>query len=329
MANKRIEYIDIYRAIGILCMVAGHVNFGPIFGIFIHAFHMPMFYIASGYFFRSNIKFKDYIKKKVKTLIVPYIIFGFVFYVIQLLMNSNGWYLTELKNLLFYPNEGVAIAGALWFLISLFIVDIFMYFIEKIKNKYIKLGMVIILSLIGNLSNIIIPFKLPFAISSAFVGVGLFYIGNLTQKYKDNKIVNKCMNLNYFELLVVIIFELVLIFINGEVNMRTGIYSIIPLFWINAVISSAVIINISKIILKLKKIRKILINIGRDSIAYVCMNQFVILIIVKITNLFNLINIEIIEKLVDKLLILIFTISTIYIVNWLINKTKFKFILGK
>ena len=42
--TDRIEYIDIFRSLGIIAMVMGHVGYGDIFDFFIHAFHMPMFF---------------------------------------------------------------------------------------------------------------------------------------------------------------------------------------------------------------------------------------------------------------------------------------------
>ena len=52
--KKRVEFIDIFRAWGILLMVMGHIGFGSCFDHYIHAFHMPMFYFVSGYFFQDK-----------------------------------------------------------------------------------------------------------------------------------------------------------------------------------------------------------------------------------------------------------------------------------
>ena len=52
--NLRIEYIDLFRGIGILLMIMGHIEFAPRFDHFIHAFHMPMFFFVSGYFFNGK-----------------------------------------------------------------------------------------------------------------------------------------------------------------------------------------------------------------------------------------------------------------------------------
>lgn len=52
--NGRIDSIDIFRGIGIIIMVMGHIGFGSIFDHLIHAFHMPMFYFISGMFFKAE-----------------------------------------------------------------------------------------------------------------------------------------------------------------------------------------------------------------------------------------------------------------------------------
>lgn len=41
-------------------MVMGHVGFGNKFDLWIHAFHMPMWFIISGYFFNINKVFKEH-----------------------------------------------------------------------------------------------------------------------------------------------------------------------------------------------------------------------------------------------------------------------------
>ena len=52
--KSRMDYIDIYRAFGIILMVMGHIGFGGKFDKFIHAFHMPMFFFISGFFYKEK-----------------------------------------------------------------------------------------------------------------------------------------------------------------------------------------------------------------------------------------------------------------------------------
>ncbi len=48
--KSRLKYVDFFRGIGIIMMVMAHVGFGG-YDHFVHAFHMPMFFFVSGYFF--------------------------------------------------------------------------------------------------------------------------------------------------------------------------------------------------------------------------------------------------------------------------------------
>ena len=52
--KSRVEYIDLFRAIGIILMIMGHIKFGSHFDKWIHAFHMPMFFFISGWFYRRK-----------------------------------------------------------------------------------------------------------------------------------------------------------------------------------------------------------------------------------------------------------------------------------
>ena len=65
MNQSRITFIDVFRGLGILLMVMGHIGFGGIFDKFIHAFHMPMFFFVSGYFYHRKVtSLYDYCKKR-------------------------------------------------------------------------------------------------------------------------------------------------------------------------------------------------------------------------------------------------------------------------
>lgn len=51
----------------------GALLFTPEFCFWFYAFHMPLFFILSGYTFSGKGKFADYLKKKIRTLLVPYV----------------------------------------------------------------------------------------------------------------------------------------------------------------------------------------------------------------------------------------------------------------
>lgn len=80
--KERIEYIDFFRGVGITLMVMGHMAFGGLQGFgdlvekYIHSFHMPMFFIISGYFYQKKANWISFVKGKMRTIMLPYIAFG-------------------------------------------------------------------------------------------------------------------------------------------------------------------------------------------------------------------------------------------------------------
>ena len=83
MENKstRLEYIDIAKGIGLILVVFGHLfSYNGELSIIIFSFHMPLFFFISGYCFcpHKYNDFESFLVKKVKHLVIPYLIFSIV-----------------------------------------------------------------------------------------------------------------------------------------------------------------------------------------------------------------------------------------------------------
>ena len=82
--KKREEFIDIAKGIAILCVIIGHTwkNAYPAdkrLMVFIYSFHMPLFFILSGWCLKStDVKISSVIVKKIKQLVVPYVVINFI-----------------------------------------------------------------------------------------------------------------------------------------------------------------------------------------------------------------------------------------------------------
>ena len=317
--SKRINYFDVFRGLGIICMVMGHIGFGGVFDHLIHAFHMPMFFFVSGFFYKDNDSIGKRIQKKAKALLIPYLFFGIAHYVVYLLMQivtNSDLKIEPLLRLFTINTDGLAIAGALWFLTALFITDIFYSILDRHRAKWI----IIPLILIGSFTDQYLPYPLPWALSAAFVGLGLYYLGEYV---KNNELkFRHLLNMNWAMIIVVGLVTAVLVFLNGYINMREGKYAIIPLFWINALLSIFVGISISKKVCKLENVEWIK-SIGKNSIVYVCLNQITILFLTKLISLINL------PMVISKIVILAISMIILQLCCILFTKTKLKCFIGK
>ena len=67
----RIETIDIAKGLGILFVVWSHAK-GP-FTPYMYQFHMPLFFLISGFLFNSRNTPAQFLGKKVRSLYIPFV----------------------------------------------------------------------------------------------------------------------------------------------------------------------------------------------------------------------------------------------------------------
>lgn len=122
--NKRLKEIDIAKGIGIILTIIGHRTSGNIQS-FIYTFHMPLFFILSGFFLDS--------KKDNNKLLSSYIMYSFIFLFLRV-------FFFEIDESLIYIILGKCIQTisffgihVLWFLSSLWLSKIIL---QKLLSKY-------------------------------------------------------------------------------------------------------------------------------------------------------------------------------------------------
>ena len=328
---SRIGYIDVLRATGILAMILGHIGLGYTFNKWIHIFHMPMFFVIAGYFYKEQ-PFGIMIKKRIRTLIVPYLFFG-VFHCLIFFIRNHQFY-SHAFYLLFWENTaeaGVPIAGALWFLTAMFVTEIIFWCLLRLKKfrlLFIMLNFVV--SVVGMLCATFLPFRLPWAIDVGLVGVGFYMIGRLLKMNGTNVLMTKFS----ISLAGMIIFSIVGM-LCPYVNLRTGRYGIWPLFWINAVGMTISLWNISRYILEWAEKRETLEKtiawvkgVGRDSVVYLCLNQISILMARDLVNL-TIPNGGVVIVVAKKLIVFFITLTELLLFQQIIMRTKLKRVIGR
>ena len=69
----RISYIDVAKGISMICIILGHLNCHAINRV-VFPFHVPVFFLITGYFTDRESGLRDFVKKKARTLLVPYFV---------------------------------------------------------------------------------------------------------------------------------------------------------------------------------------------------------------------------------------------------------------
>ena len=75
-SGLRLKYIDIVKGVAILLMVYGHwdTTYSSVDIRLIFSFHMPLFFIISGYFLKAETPCGLFLRKRAKQLLSPYYI---------------------------------------------------------------------------------------------------------------------------------------------------------------------------------------------------------------------------------------------------------------
>lgn len=273
--KKYYKDMDIARGIGIFLVVLGHsfpdnkFNNNPFYTYiykFIYSFHMPLFFIVSGFFAYKiyNIlnlsQYSKYIYGKFKRLMIPYFAISLIAIPIKLYMNRYAARPIELNNLivdvLLYPagNGTASHPGTpiqyFWFIYTLF----FIFAVIPLLNK-IPLKLVLIITAVLN----VMPLKqMPLFYAwgiihySFYIYLGIYF----------NRIYEEYEKFKYKKFIVVISF-IVLVLINLK-SVSPQFYNAYSL--ITALTGSILFINISYLIAnnKLGEIFKYIGNYNYD-----------------------------------------------------------------
>lgn len=339
--EKRLEWVDLARGIGIILMVMGHVGFGKCFDYVIHAFHMPLFFLISGYFFKPV---KDgeliyRIRKRARSLLVPYVSFAAGYYFLWIIIgggiNNSKEMLARLCHIVLFNTDCIPISNAIWFLTSSFFVECVAIILFKyIKNDIVVFIAAILISAFGvNFRKIFkgemtvitstLPIRLPWGIDISFAAIGFFVVGYCLRKYRWLDKFRKCNVI----VPTVVFFVLCVLSVNTPyVNMRSAEYGNFFLFYSVAIILSVCLLLISdKLYACLGKTLVIqeICHIGKDSIVYLCCNQGCIFFLGYVTY-------KIIEnEMLASWLLFIGVMVELLFLNCLFQRTVLRVFIGK
>ena len=183
--------IDIMKGFGISLVVLGHVWHSPIFlQKVIYAFHMPLFFIISGYLFNEvkcrRMPAKDFISGRVRRLYIPAVVIGFTCAIPSLLFNQ-----TDSMSEFSERSLGVILGTPtiefnfnctpIWFLSCLLCVEVIYFALCKSNFRYRSCAVLLLFSL-GIIISREYSFFFPLNAQVALCSLIFFYFGVLLRK---------------------------------------------------------------------------------------------------------------------------------------------------
>ena len=191
--SDRLRYLDIARGISILAIIAGHFGL-PVIVRVVYTFHIPVFYLITGYFMKKE-PVLLFLRKKVKTLLTPYLITCTAVVILQGIAASfrgrsaAGTLWIWIKAGLYgagssyHLPEAFTPIGAVWFLWATFWGSLLMQFVLR-RNQVMQAVWVAALFAFGCLTAHRLVW-LPFDIQPGCCAVLYMYAGYAGGKKED------------------------------------------------------------------------------------------------------------------------------------------------
>lgn len=184
---SRDKSIDVIKGLAILSVIIGHVTaIGPLRHL-VCSYHVPLFFFASGYFYKEY-KTSVLGMKLFKSLIIPYFIACIALFISKKIAGESYSILEYLTMIVFadgYYNKtmigaDMPIIGKLWFLPALFWCRIVYNKVAKVPcNLYYVIAITVFSYLCGRY-----VVNLPFGILEGTQGLMMYAFGRYANNYK-------------------------------------------------------------------------------------------------------------------------------------------------
>lgn len=199
MTRERILYLDYTKAVGIIMIMMAHTfMWSPSTGWVCHIFcsvHVPLFFVVTGLLWATFPKeetFGTFVKKRTKALLVPYFWFS-------LFNAATTWSVLFLSNTMTEDRLKIECIelfitgnGVVWFLVTLFLAELFFFCVIKQKKQNIALITTAILAWCISFGlNSVIVNPIWTVISRALSAYGLIVVGYYSRMMLDYNISKK------------------------------------------------------------------------------------------------------------------------------------------
>lgn len=271
MSQKRIEFIDLAKGICIILIILGHCNVQfSIPGL--TEFVMPAFFILSGLFFKEYDNCRMFVLKKTNGLLIPFMFFYLTAYAMFYALKFCA------PQLLITHAEGISdifcnrqyFNGPIWFLISLFWSNIYLYIINKcIKKDFLRITVIIVLGLCGWIMGqigVIAPMFMDVALTTLPFFAAGYYLKKTTLIYPNKYDKYSILMIFALWIFAFLLTEYSYIRISFHYNIIEG-----PLVYVAGFIGAILILLICK---KLKSL-PFVTYCGRYSLILLCVHHMI------------------------------------------------------
>ncbi len=162
----RAHDIDVAKGVGIILIIGLHTGFHQPWLV---QLEMPLFFLLSGIFFSTGSSFKDFLIKRINTLLIPYL-----FFEIPAALYNLTFFCTHSETTIEQAFLQSSVPTTTWFLLALFEGQVLAYFIISLCKKIVYRILCILATILAGY----VWYKMDIA-NFAYIGSALSLTGYL------------------------------------------------------------------------------------------------------------------------------------------------------
>lgn len=185
MEKERMQWVDIAKGIGIILVAFAHIRYS-VLSTYIYWFHMPLFFVVSGFLYKGIHEERNLEKeiwKKSWNMFIPYTVFGvfIMFMLFTVFRVPFSW--VYLINFIKGGQDLDGIFGPFWFIPVMCFTQILFLFVGSIKNSKIVFFLMVVSY--GCSHMLLRDTACWWNADVTLYAISLYYVGVLLQKHKD------------------------------------------------------------------------------------------------------------------------------------------------
>ena len=322
--KKRLDYIDIAKAVAIFTVIMGHaVSSDTGIKNIIYSFHMPLFFILSGMVnkYRDNYTaddFKNFLLKKFTVLYTPYIAFALIY---------SRFSFRNLLFILYGTRETLIYSDcltSLWFLPVMLIASVLVETVHIVSvkfsiNRYLcNFIFMILFSGIGFLMPHYQKYGNPFGLDIAFIASALMLAGHFLSTYFNSEFSRK-ISVSFLNLIVSSVLFAVTTGFNhtdvGYVLMANAVYGNYLWFSVTALAGSIAVIAIARLVEMIKCRKKLILYIGQNTLGIFVVHKPFVELFRKIALRAGIDSNNIVTVIINSVITLIISVVIVFALN--------------
>lgn len=236
---ERVIWVDVLRGIGIFLVLLGHRSRYYLphdILCWIYVYHIPLFFFISGMFCPKAAGKSDWLKKRIRTLIIPYCVLGILYLLSKAVLYSLVHSSTPVSWCSLLDGNNI---GPLWFLPTLFFVEFIYLSIRDVCNSaYTFIVLILLAAFLGyyinsaylNANNI---YVLPYHMNAVLIMLPFYWAGDFYFREKRiPQLAGKAKTIALFIVALWITFFVARC--NKMIDIYYGVYGNYLLFYIGA-----------------------------------------------------------------------------------------------